>query len=61
MEIKTGKSVIDLEVDALKILKKNITSSFKKAINILFQVKGKIIDSGIGKSGQIGSKIASTF
>ena len=61
MEIKTGKSVIDLEVDALKILKKNITSSFKKAINILFQVKGKIIVSGIGKSGQIGSKIASTF
>ncbi len=61
MEIKTGKSVIDLEVDALKILKKNITSSFKKAINILFQVKGKIIVSGIGKSGHIGSKIASTF
>ena len=61
MEIKTGKKVIDIEIKALSLLKKNISSNFTQVVNLLFKNKGKIIVSGIGKSGHIASKIASTL
>ena len=61
MEISSGKSVIDSEINALNLLKNSIDISFKNAINLLLNVKGKIIISGIGKSGHIASKISSTL
>ena len=61
MEIETGKEVIEIEIKALKLLKKNINSEFLKIVNLLFKNKGKIFISGIGKSGHIASKIASTL
>ena len=61
MEILSGKSVIDSEISALNLLKNSIDNSFKNAINLLLNVKGKIIISGIGKSGHIASKISSTL
>ena len=61
MEIFSGKSVVEAEIKALNLLKKSIDYNFKKAVNLLFGVKGKIIISGIGKSGHIGSKISSTL
>ena len=61
MEIFAGKSVVEVEIKALNLLKKSIDSNFKKAVNLLFGVKGKIIISGIGKSGHVGSKISSTL
>ncbi len=61
MEIKTGKKVIDIEIKALSLLRNNISSNFAQVVNLLFKNKGKIIVSGIGKSGHIASKIASTL
>ena len=61
MEAKTGKKVIDIEIKALSLLKKNISSDFTKVVNLLLKNTGKIIVSGIGKSGHIASKIASTL
>ena len=61
MEIKTGKKVIDIEIKALSLLRNNISSNFTQVVNLLFKNKGKIIVSGIGKSGHIASKIASTL
>ena len=61
MEINIGKSVIDTEIKALSFLRDSLTKSFSEAINILHKTRGKIILSGIGKSGHIGKKIASTF
>ena len=61
MGISIGKSVIDIEIKALTFLKESLSESFDKAIDILHKTKGKIIVSGIGKSGHIGKKIASTF
>ena len=48
MEIKTGKKVIDVEIESLKLLKKNISLEFSKVVNLLFKNKGKIFVSGIG-------------
>ena len=61
MEVSVGKKVIELEIKALSLLKKLISKDFKKAVDTLIKVKGKIFISGIGKSGHIGSKIVSTL
>ena len=61
MEIKTGRQVIDIEIKALNLLKNYISTDFVKVVNLLLKNKGKIIVSGIGKSGHIASKIASTL
>ena len=61
MEIKTGRQVIDIEIEALNLLKNYISTDFVKVVNLLLKNKGKIIVSGIGKSGHIASKIASTL
>lgn len=56
-----GKKVIDLEIKALKELKKNLTNSFDQVINEISKCKSKVILCGVGKSGLIASKIAATL
>ena len=59
---KIAKEVIETEIQSLKKLKKNIKSSFNKAVQAILNCKkGKIIVSGVGKSGIIAKKIASTL
>ena len=53
--------VINLEIEALKKLKRSININFEKAINAITNCNSKIILCGVGKSGLIASKIASTF
>ncbi len=61
LDIKIGQHVIDIERDALDILSKSLNASFADAIEILHHVRGRIIVSGMGKSGHIGVKIAATM
>jgi len=56
-----AKNVIELEIKGLKKLKKFIDSSFNKAVEIISNCQSKVIFGGVGKSGLIASKIASTF
>ena len=56
-----GKSVIDLEIKALKKLRNSIGKSFKDAVNIISKCKSKVIICGVGKSGIIASKISATL
>ena len=59
---KIAKEVIETEIQSLKKLKKNIKSSFNKAVQTILNCKkGKVIISGVGKSGIIAKKIASTL
>ena len=59
---KVAKEVIETEIQSLKKLKKNIKSSFNKAVQAILDCKkGKVIISGVGKSGIIAKKIASTL
>ena len=53
--------VIDLEINALKILKKSVNKNFDKAVNMIVNCQSKIILCGVGKSGLIAAKIASTL
>ena len=59
---KIAKEVIETEIQSLKKLKKNIKNSFNKAVQAILNCKkGKVIVSGVGKSGIIAKKIASTL
>ena len=53
--------VISLEIEALKLLKKSLNRNFDKAVNAIVNCQSKIIFCGVGKSGLIASKIASTM
>ena len=59
--IKIGKDVIDLEIQALKKLKKSVNKNFIQAVNIISKCQSKVIVCGVGKSGLIASKIAATL
>jgi len=59
--IHIAKNVIDLEILALKKLKKNLNKSFNEAVNQISKCQSKVILCGVGKSGIIASKIAATL
>ncbi len=59
---KIAKEVIQYEIDALKNLKKSVNKNFLKVIKLILSCKsGKIIISGVGKSGIIARKWAATL
>jgi len=59
---KIAKEVLDIEANELKFASKNISNfDIEKAINLIYNCKGKVIVTGVGKSGLIGAKIAATF
>ena len=59
--IKKGRDVLNTEADALKKLSKGLDQNFIKAVNLIIKLEGKLILSGVGKSGNIASKLASSF
>jgi arabinose-5-phosphate isomerase len=65
-DIKNAKLVVTRELKELSSLEKRFsdrkfTDNFQKAVDLLYKCKGKVIVTGIGKSGIIAHKIASTF
>mgnify|MGYP001274863746 FL=1 len=59
--INIAKQVIDDEVEALVGLKDFIDEGFEEIVNIICDCKGRIIFTGIGKSGHISKKISATL
>ncbi len=58
---KLALDVIDMEIDAVNSIKKQIDKNFHKACEVLLTCQGKIVVVGMGKSGHIANKIAATF
>ena len=58
---KIAKSVIDLEIKALKKLKSSINNSFNEAVEAITKCQSKVILCGVGKSGLIAAKISATL
>ena len=61
MSLKKAKEVIAVEIQALKDLAQRLDENFLKALEIILACKGRVIVSGMGKTGIIGRKIAATF
>jgi arabinose-5-phosphate isomerase len=59
--LASAKRVITVEADALKQLASQLDDSFGQAVALLLNAKGRVIISGMGKSGHIARKIAATF
>ena len=58
---KSAKTTIDLQISALKKLKKSIGSSFNKAVKAIGDCQSKCILIGVGKSGHLAKLIASSL
>ncbi len=59
--LSLGRAVIENEANAVLALKDRINHDFAKACSLLFECKGRIVVTGMGKSGHIGGKIAATL
>jgi arabinose-5-phosphate isomerase len=59
--IEIARKTIKIEAEAIAALAEKLDSNFIKAIELIDATKGRVIVSGIGKSGNIALKIASTF
>jgi arabinose-5-phosphate isomerase len=59
--LATGQRVIRREAEALDMLAEALGTAFAAAVGLLMQAKGRVIVSGMGKSGHIARKIAATF
>ena len=56
-----GRRVLAIEARAVQALIDRLDDQFNQAVDLLFQCKGKVIVSGMGKSGLVGQKIAATM
>ena len=59
--LKVGKRVISIETDALNDLNSRLDNSFADAVNLIYNSKGRVIVTGLGKSGAVARKISSTL
>ncbi len=59
--IATARRVLALEADALGLMSRNLGDAFVKAVETILAAKGRVICTGIGKSGHVARKIAATM
>jgi arabinose-5-phosphate isomerase len=61
MSLETARRVLKVEAQAIQDVLARLDASFEKAVGILFACKGRVVVSGMGKSGLIGRKISATL
>lgn len=61
MPTDIAKRVLLIESDAVRALAERLGPEFEKAVRILKECQGKVVVTGLGKSGLVGQKIAATF
>jgi len=59
--IKTGKNVVRIEASAIAHLEESINNEFINAVETIFKSKGRVVLTGMGKSGLIARKIVATL
>jgi len=59
--VERGRRVLVLEADAIKRIAERLGPAFAAAVRLLADARGRLIVSGIGKSGLVARKIAATF
>jgi len=59
--LELARNVLDIEADAVRALKKRLGEPFLAAHRLMLETKGRVVVTGMGKSGHIGRKIASTL
>jgi len=59
--IAKGKEVVKIEIEAVNDLYESINGDFAKAVKVIFNSKGRVVFTGMGKSGIIARKIVATL
>ena len=59
--LATAKRVLRIEAEAIAGMIERLDERFEKAVEFLYQCKGRVVVTGLGKSGLIGRKTAATF
>ena len=59
--LDVGRRVLSIEARAVQALVQRLDGGFSEAVDLLYQCKGKVVVSGMGKSGLIGQKVAATM
>ncbi len=59
--VEIGKQVLRIEADAIETAIVRIDKQFEKAVNVLFMTRGRVVTTGMGKSGLIARKISATL
>ncbi len=60
-DAKAAQRVFDTAGEAIRSLGESLNGEFSRAVDILLSVKGRVVVSGMGKSGHIARKIAATL
>ncbi len=60
-DLAEAQRVMNLEAEAIQQLGQSLGDTFQNAVDLLMEVKGRVILAGIGKSGHVANKIAATF
>jgi arabinose-5-phosphate isomerase len=61
MSLVTAKRVLRIEAEAIAGLIDRLDERFEKAVELVYACKGRVVVTGLGKSGLIGRKLAATF
>lgn len=61
MSRETARKVLEIEAQAIRDLAARIDESFARAVELLYACTGRVVVTGMGKSGIIGQKISATF
>jgi arabinose-5-phosphate isomerase len=61
MSLETARKVLEIEAQTLRELVGRLDERFSRAVEILFSCRGRVVVTGMGKSGIIGQKISATF
>lgn len=56
-----GKKLFDVEIAAMEAVKNTLDERFEKIVRLICDCKGKVVITGMGKPGHIGTKIAATM
>jgi len=59
--LERGRRVLRMEADALSAMEARLDARFARAVRVILEASGRVIVSGVGKSGAIGRKIAATL
>lgn len=59
--IQMGKEKILAEAEALKKVSEQVDNAYAQAVQAILECKGRLIITGLGKTGHVGSKLAATF
>lgn len=60
-KIAEGRRVFDIEIQAMEKMRDALDDTFVEILDLVTNCKGKVVITGMGKPGHIGTKMAATF